>query len=312
MGKPRPPARIHGVVALDKPAGLTSRVALDRAARCLGEKRCGHAGTLDPMATGVLLLAFGEATKAVSAWMAAPKAYTAVVRFGAATATDDSEGAPIRRAPVPAAFTVAAVQAVLDGWIGWFDQLAPQVTALHQDGERDHVRVRRGEHVERPARRVRLDAAHVLALDGNDATLDILCGAGFYVRALARDLGEALGSAAHLAGLRRTQAGGFVAAETVTLAQLQADTPAAALERVVPMVEAMGRVLPIVSIDAATATALCDGKHPPIPTVQEGIHLIVSDGVPVCLAEPDPGRGLGCVAILRGFHFPVDAEHPRE
>ena len=312
MGKPRPPAQLHGLLALDKPAGLTSRVALDRAARCLGERRCGHAGTLDPMATGVLLLAFGEATKAVSAWMAAPKAYRAVVRFGLATTTDDGEGAPLRSAPVPSELTDAALQAVLDRWVGWLDQVAPQVTALHQDGERDHARVRRGEHVLRPPRRVRLDSVRVQGIDGAEVILDVECGAGFYVRALARDLGEALGSAAHLAGLRRTRAGGFGVAEAVTLADLEAAGPLAARLRVLPPIEAIARVLPVVEIDDATAKALCDGKHPPVPEVGEGVHLIVSAGRPVCLAERDPERGVDCVAIQRGFHFPVDACETQE
>ncbi|MBI3178460.1 MAG: hypothetical protein HYZ27_02290 [Deltaproteobacteria bacterium] len=151
----RKPATVHGVLALDKPLGPTSRNALDQAGRLLGERRAGHAGTLDPAATGLLCLCFGEATKAVTWLMSAPKTYEATLAFGRQTTTDDAQGETVRTAPVPDELRQRATL-WLRSQIGACEQVPPAVSALQREGVRDHDRVRRGELIERPPRSVKV------------------------------------------------------------------------------------------------------------------------------------------------------------
>ncbi len=281
----RRPAQVHGVLCIDKPLGWTSRDVVNKVGHLLGERRCGHAGTLDPDASGLLLIAFGEAGKAVRWLQDCPKTYETEVRFGTATSTDDAAGETIRTAAVPE-LTQATVQAALVRLIGRdldtpgeIDQVPPQVSALLQDGVRDYVRVRRGEIVDRPARAVWLGEVRVLSVQTPVVRLRVTCGAGFYIRSLARDLGEAMATAAHVETLRRVHGGGFDVEEALTIEALLALEPDQRRQCVVAVVPALKRLLPFVAVDAATALELRQGKTPVMPG---------SSAVPQPRPEPEP------------------------
>ncbi|MBI5607314.1 MAG: tRNA pseudouridine(55) synthase TruB [Deltaproteobacteria bacterium] len=303
------PAQIHGILAVDKPAGWTSRDVVNKLGRWLGEREVGHAGTLDPDATGVLLLTIGEAGKLVRWLQDANKTYITVITLGQATQTDDAAGPVIGEAPLPLAVNPGQIQAILDSWRGELLQVPPQVSALQQDGQRDHDRVRRGEVVERAARPVWLEQARVLDVHPPQITLEVTCGAGFYVRSLARDLAVALGTLGHVKTLRRVHAGGRAIGECHALADLLASPePGHFVE---PLLQAAARVLPTVAVDYLTALQLKQGKLPVLSAeVPSGDCLVVLGDLPiaVCRAEPaEPGSKL---QVIRGFAWPLPDPEP--
>jgi tRNA pseudouridine55 synthase len=212
---------MHGFLNIDKPTGPTSHDVVARVRRQAGQKRVGHAGTLDPAATGVLVVALGMATRLIGYVQdATTKRYRAVVRLGATTDTDDAEGRVLTTATVPA-LGLPAIEAALSAFRGVILQTPPMYAALHHQGRRLHELARAGLVVERAARPVTIERLELIEWASPLLTLDILCGKGTYVRALARDLGAALGCGAHLQALRRTAVGAFL---------LDAATPLAALE----------------------------------------------------------------------------------
>ncbi|MEY3013444.1 MAG: hypothetical protein RIT45_2179 [Pseudomonadota bacterium] len=298
----RKPAQRHGVLAIDKPAGMTSRTLVNQVGRWFGEKRCGHAGTLDPDATGVLVVCFGEATAAVRWLTAAPKRYVTTLRFGHETTTDDAAGEPTRAAERPDLRdprVLAALEvAIAEGAGGIVQQRPPDVSALKRDGVRDHERVRRGETIEREARPVTLHATELLAVDAEAGELRVALevGSGFYVRAWCRDLGVRLGSAAHMRTLRRTHCGGFVTADAsagdafsgaaLTPDAIEAIAPDDRPARLEPLDRALGRVLPTLALagleDAeALERALRCGQRPVVPA------RWLADARPAPLADVD-------------------------
>jgi tRNA pseudouridine55 synthase len=256
-----------GVLVVDKPAGPTSFDVVKRVRRALGAEKAGHAGTLDPLATGVLAVCVDDAVK-LQQWLAdGDKAYDATVAFGAATSTEDAEGEVTERGD-PSGLTPAAIEAALPRFLGEIDQVPPMFSAVRIGGRRLHEAARKGEEVPREARRVRVDALELEALEpaGADglarARLRVRCGKGTYVRTLAADLGRALGVPAHLAALRRTAASGFGLAGAIPLEEVEALGRAsrdALRARLVPPAEALG-FLPAVAVDAAEARALAQGK----------------------------------------------------
>jgi tRNA pseudouridine55 synthase len=256
-----------GVLVVDKPAGPTSFDVVKRVRRALGAEKAGHAGTLDPLATGVLAVCVDDAVK-LQQWLAdGDKAYDATVAFGAATSTEDAEGEVTERGD-PSGLTPAAIEAALPRFLGEIDQVPPMFSAVRIGGRRLHEAARKGEEVPREARRVRVDALELEALEpaGADglarARLRVRCGKGTYVRTLAADLGRALGVPAHLAALRRTAASGFALAGAIPLEEVEALGRAsrdALRARLVPPAEALG-FLPAVAVDAAEARALAQGK----------------------------------------------------
>jgi tRNA pseudouridine55 synthase len=286
---------LHGLLAIDKPLGPTSRDVVNRVVRLLRDRHVGHAGTLDPQASGVLVLAFGEAAKAVRWLQQAPKTYETVVQLGVATSTDDAAGEVRQTLPVPP-LTWPQVVAALPA-PGALMQVPPAVSALQQDGVRDHERVRRGEVVVRPSRPVRLYEVELLELMGDRLRLRVQCGAGFYVRALARDLGLALGTLGHVATLRRTAGSGLTLTDCATLAELERDPEPR--HRLRPLRQALGHVLTEQTIDDATALALRQGKRPPAPLEEQPARLLVlPEGELVCIAEVVGGHW----QVVRGFH----------
>lgn len=202
----------EGLLLVDKPAGVTSHDIVARARRVLGERRIGHLGTLDPFATGLLVLLVGRVTRLAPYMAGEPKVYDAVVRFGAETTTDDATGEVTVTAPAPAP---EAVRAALPRLTGAIEQLPPAYSAKQVGGQRAHAAARAGRPLElRPARVVVHDW-RVHELDETHARVTIRCGGGTYIRALARDLGRLAGSAAHLEALRRTASGPFQVADAV-------------------------------------------------------------------------------------------------
>ncbi|MBP7240880.1 tRNA pseudouridine(55) synthase TruB [Amaricoccus sp.] len=226
---------VHGWLVLDKPAGPSSAAMVAKARWALAARKAGHAGTLDPAATGVLAIAFGEATKTAAHAVDAEKTYRFAVRWGAATSTDDAEGEVIARSaqrPDP-----AAIRTALGDFRGDILQIPPAVSAVHVDGKRAYALVRAGQAPElaaRPLRVARLDL--VATPDPDTAVLEMTCGKGGYVRAVARDLGAALGCLGHVAELRRLRAGPFGIEEAIGIEEL---------ERLARTPELEARLLPV-------------------------------------------------------------------
>jgi tRNA pseudouridine55 synthase len=256
-----------GILVVDKPAGPTSFDVVRRVRRAAGAEKAGHAGTLDPAATGVLAVCVGDAVK-LQQWLAdGDKAYDATVAFGAATSTEDAEGEVVARGD-PSALGAAAILAALPRFTGAIAQVPPMYSAVRVGGRRLHEVARSGAEVERAPRTVLVHALDLLGVEppGADglvrARIAVRCGKGTYVRTLAADLGRALGVPAHLAALRRTEASGFGLAGAIPLEEVEAlgqRDRAALRARLVPPADALG-FLPAVAVDAAEARALAQGK----------------------------------------------------
>ena len=199
---------LNGLLVIDKPLGLSSMDVVRRVRRAAGGARTGHAGTLDPLATGVVICCLGRATRAVEQLMGLTKVYDAVVDLSAFTATDDREGER-QEIPVDTPPTPAEIDAACASFTGEIDQTPPAYSAVHIDGQRAYKLARQGAQVEIPSKRVRIDAIDILAYDWPDLSLRITCGRGTYIRSLARDLGCTLGTGGHLASLRRTSVGSY-------------------------------------------------------------------------------------------------------
>jgi len=211
---------VHGVLLLDKPVGLTSNQALQRAKRLYRAEKAGHTGTLDPLADGLLPICFGAATKFAQACLDADKRYRTTLALGERTASGDRETPVIERRPVNVAR--AAVDAACHGFIGPIEQLPPMHSALKKDGKALYNYARAGLEVDRAPRRVTIMRIDVVEFSGAHLTIDVECSKGTYIRALAADIGQALGCGAHLAALRRAGAGRLDVRDAVTLEALEA------------------------------------------------------------------------------------------
>jgi len=211
---------LDGILLVDKPAGWTSHDVVARARRLTGQRRIGHTGTLDPMATGLLVLCLGRATRLVEFLTGHTKRYTGVIRLGRTTTTDDAEGETLAEAPVPELGPVE-LEAALGRFRGVISQLPPSYSALKIGGKRAYALARRGETPAIAPRRVRIDELSGTLLGTGDVGIDVTCSAGTYVRSLARDLGAVLGCGAHLSALRRESAGPFLVARACTLGDLE-------------------------------------------------------------------------------------------
>jgi tRNA pseudouridine55 synthase len=253
MGRRKKGRKVSGWVILDKPVGLTSTHAVSRVRRLFDAQKAGHAGTLDPLASGVLPLALGEATKTVPYVMDGEKRYLFTVRWGIETSTDDTEGEPVATSDVRP--DEDAILAVLPQFIGTIEQVPPAFSAKKVDGERAYDLARDGEVVElEPSTITVHDLAYLGSPDADRALFEAHCGKGTYVRAIARDLGRALGTCGHVTSLRRTQVGPFDEHGTVTLDQLEAmESPEDCDALLTPMADALGDLheIQVVSGDAA-------------------------------------------------------------
>jgi tRNA pseudouridine55 synthase len=222
MSAPRrlPRRRVDGVLLLDKPSGLTSNGALMRVKRLYNAEKAGHTGTLDPLASGLLPICFGVATRFAQFLLDASKRYVATVRFGVTTTTQDAEGDIVASRPVT--FEPDALRAALAQFVGEQMQTPPVHSALKFEGRPYYDYARRGIDIPRASRAITIHALRLVQWQAPDATLEVECSKGTYVRVLAADLGEALGCGAHLAGLRRTASGGFDLADAIALDALEA------------------------------------------------------------------------------------------
>ena len=269
-----------GLVVVDKPAGLTSHDVVARLRRIYGLRRVGHAGTLDPDATGVLLVGLGRATRLLRFLTETGKVYRGEVAFGISTDTLDAAGTETARRPMPG-LTEADLAAILPRFVGTIAQVPPMVSAIRVEGRRLHERARAGEIVERAPREVRIDRIEIETFAAGEfprAQLLVECGSGTYIRSLAADLGEAAGGCAHLARLRRLRVGPFPVEEARTLEEI-AESPA---KVVLPLVEAV-RHLPRVDVDGETARGVAHGAVFPVTA------LGGDEAGPFAVVGPDGG-----------------------
>ncbi len=287
--QPTGPATI-GLVVVDKAAGWTSHDVVGRLRRLAHTRRVGHAGTLDPMATGVLVVGVGAATRLLHHLVLAEKAYTATIRLGLSTVTDDAEGEVVATASA-AGLDEAAVRAAMRPLTGDIQQVPSAVSAIKVGGQRAYKRVREGETVELPARPVTVSRFAPVAFDRPTADLldvqvEVECSSGTYVRALARDLGAALGVGGHLTALRRTRVGPFGLDRARTLEELAAlDDPVT-----LPLPAAVRIALPVREIDPDEVRELSFGRSLD-PRGIGGVHgALGPDGAAVALLEEKDGR----------------------
>jgi tRNA pseudouridine55 synthase len=295
---------IHGWIAVDKPLGLSAAQVVARVKRSIDAAKAGHGGTLDPMATGILPIALGEATKTVSYVMDGATVYEFEVTWGAATTTDDAEGevsetSPVRPGP-------AEIQAALPAFVGTLSQVPPAYSAIKVDGRRAYARARADEPVELAARPVEVASFELLDTpDGDHARFRVGCGKGTYVRALARDLARALGTCGHVSALRRTACGPFTENTAISLAKLEAlGHKAADSECLLPLKTVLDDI-PVLALTAEEARRIRLGpalalwprvKRNPLPGLQPGtaVQARLGDRV-VALGEV----GQGMVRPLR-------------
>jgi tRNA pseudouridine55 synthase len=264
---------VSGLVVVDKPAGITSHDVVARIRRLAGTRKVGHAGTLDPMATGVLVLGINRATRLLGHLTLSDKTYVATIRLGASTTTDDAEGEILATADA-SSITEDQVRDGLAGMVGEIDQVPSTVSAIKVDGQRAYARVRAGEAVELPARKVTIHALTVEAVrragEFLDVDVDVRCSSGTYIRAIARDLGAALAVGGHLTRLRRTAVGPF--ADALTMEELAEDF------RVVPIEEAARAYFPVRELDEQQALDVTFGRK---------LDLDLADGGPVAVFSPN-------------------------
>lgn len=249
---------VDGVLLLDKPLGASSNAVLQRARRMLNARKAGHTGTLDPLASGLLALTFGEATKFSSDLLDAEKCYEARLVLGTSTTTSDAEGEVVERRPVDV--DESRLVSTLARFVGTVSQVPPMHSALKRDGQPLYRLARQGIEVERPARSVIIRRLWLIEWDGLQPTIGVECGKGVYVRTLAQDIGAALGCGAHLGGLRRTRVGPFQVRDAIGLEALEELAPDLRRERLLP-VDALLQSLPRVDLDPQACESLEHGQQ---------------------------------------------------
>jgi tRNA pseudouridine55 synthase len=289
---------VNGWIALDKPTGLTSTQAVSRLKRLYNALKAGHAGTLDPLASGILPIAFGEATKTVPFVQDGEKTYHFTVQWGEETDTDDSQGRIINTSLSRP--SQEKIESLLPDFLGAIQQTPPQFSAIKIAGERAYDLARDGEVVELAPRTVQIYSLNLLHASADEAQFSMTCGKGAYVRAIARDLGRRLGCLGHVTALRRTRVGLFTEQHAFTLNQIENENMA---DTALSSVEAGLLALPCIIVDRDTATRLrrgssiiLRGRHAP----NEGIVYAACEGVPVAFGEIIEGA----LAPSRVFNLP--------
>ena len=285
MARRRKGRAVHGWLAIDKPSGIGSTPVVGKARWALDAQKAGHAGTLDPMASGVLAIAFGEATKTVPYVMAGPKTYRFTVRWGSATNTDDAEGETV--AVSDARPARAEIEAALPALRGEIMQVPPAYSAIKVDGRRAYALARDGESPDLAARPIRIQALDLLDCPSPDeAVFAMTCGKGGYVRSVGRDLGAALGCLGHVTQLRRTATGPFTEADAISLETLeQMRDTAGSCARLIAVATGLDGV-PALAVTAAQAALLRNGGAVPAAgcDLAEGATAWASlNGVPVAI-----------------------------
>lgn len=279
----------NGWLVLDKPLGITSAQAVGRVKRLLNPKKIGHGGTLDPLASGILPLALGEATKAFQFVAANTKTYRFTAAWGAERTTDDLEGEITLTSDKRP--SEAEILAALPQFTGDIMQAPPAYSAIKVDGERAYDRARAGEDVVMVARPVHVETLSLMAFTADDATFEMTCGKGTYVRSIAHDLGRALGCYAHVTMLRRTQVGKFHENSAISLEKLEELVHSAAVnERLLPIASVLDDI-PALELDPMSARRLSQGQTIPLPSpMPEGtIVQVLSDGRLTLIAKAEEG-----------------------
>ena len=321
MARARKPADVNALVGIDKPVGMTSHDVVARVRRAVGERRVGHAGTLDPMASGVMVVGIGQATRLLGMLTLDTKSYVAEIAFGAETNTDDAEGEVTRRAACPAELADGGfARRVLAGFLGEGEQVPPAFSAISVNGVRSYKRARAGEAVELPARPVTVTDATLLNVTFGDVphrepdesfgdvplsahpapaavswTVSFTVSKGTYIRALARDIGRAAGSAAHVAALRRTASGSVTLADCLTLDGV---SPEVVRARALDPVRALG--LPMVEVDEAALADIACGRAVPAAGVPAGASRVslAHAGSLAAIACPDSRGSLAMETVF--------------
>ena len=292
----------HGWLVIDKPVGPTSANIVGQLKRALrqgghGKAKIGHGGTLDPLASGVLPIAIGEATKLAGHLLHGPKAYRFTIRFGIATSTDDAGGDIVGESPVrPMA---SAIAAILPRFTGAIRQRPPAFSALKVDGKRAYARARAGEAVVLPERGLLIHRLCLVEADGESATLEVRCSKGTYVRSLARDIAQALGTVGHVTMLRRTAAGPFGLAHALPLDKAVELVHGPAPEQALLPLAAGLDDIPVLVVDEEGARRLKTGQRLFLPEAKSGLHLATLGSVPVALVEVSQGD----VRVTRGLNM---------
>jgi len=299
-GRPGPPPWPSGLLIVDKPAGMTSHDVVARVRRLAHTRRVGHAGTLDPMATGVLVIGIEKATRLLGHLALSEKTYEAVIRLGQSTTTDDAEGEPVGTI-VSAVHLVSgeALNAEIARLTGDIMQVPSSVSAIKVGGQRAYKLTRAGQAPELAARPVTVQEFRILGLSGHDDFMDVAacvrCSSGTYIRALARDLGAALGTGGHLTVLRRTAVGPYTLDQAHTLKELEDQEPAG----VIPLAAAAAAAFPRLDLTADDARRLAQGAKLPLPdahpvqppaglpALSSGQDGWPSPGAPVAAFDPD-------------------------
>jgi len=294
---------LDGILLLDKPAGLSSNEALQKVRHLFRAEKGGHTGSLDPLATGLLPLCFGEATKIAGHLLGNDKAYETVARFGVTTDTDDADGQILRERPVPS-LTREQIERALQPLIGRVFQRPPIYSALKQGGEPLYVRARRGEAIDVPMREVEVQSIEIVDLRAQEVVLRVICGSGTYVRSIVRDLGEALGCGAHVAALRRLWVAPFRAPRMFTLEELQvmAQQGESTLDAALLPIEAGLTGWPVISLNEEQAKRLGQGQIVVLPEEATSGQVLVTDltGHPLGLGAMD---GAGNLRVSRLFRW---------
>lgn len=277
--------RVDGVLLLDKPIGLTSNDALQKARRLFSAAKGGHTGTLDPLATGLLPLCFGEATKFSADLLDADKTYEAVLKLGVTTDSGDVDGKVIAMAPVNV--SAADVARVLPQFTGDLQQIPPMHSALKRDGRPLYELARQGIEVERAPRAITIYALECLAFAGDTLSLRVACSKGTYIRVLAADIGQALGCGAHLIALRRTVVGDLDLGNAITLADLAALDEAGRAAHLQP-VDALVHTLPIINVEGEPEQRFRHGNPVDLPEGLSGKIRVYAGGQLIGVGEPGP------------------------
>lgn len=295
MARTRKGSKIDGWINLDKPVGLTSTQALARVKRALKPQKIGHAGTLDPLATGILPLALGEATKTIPYAQDRDKTYEFTVTWGAATDTEDAEGQIIATSAIRP--DAAQITAILPRFLGEIEQIPPRFSAIKIDGERAYDIARDGEVIDMPSRFVWIESLDLMAAHADSADFRCVCGKGTYIRALGRDMALALGTVGHITALRRTAVGPFTLDNAISLDFFEDFNDSAPLDNVLLPVQTALDDIPALALNQSEAARIKGGQflsfiaRPDLARLhdsgidvrQETIALAVYDGQPVAL-----------------------------
>jgi tRNA pseudouridine55 synthase len=306
---------VDGILLLDKPSGMSSNSALQQARRCYRALKAGHAGSLDPLASGLLPVCFGQATKVCGQLLDSAKTYRVVAKLGEQTDTADAEGQVISRMPVPR-LDSATVRAVLDGFLGAQEQVPPMYSALKHGGQRLYELARRGESVERAPRQIRITRLELMALDSGAIELEVDCSKGTYVRTLVEDVARALGTVAHVTALRRLKVDSFGDQAMIGLQELeQAAEEGRDLAAWLLPVDHVFAALPRAEVDGAGEGDLLHGRRArsaPAEGVGGTVRVYGPGGRFIGLAERDLNGLLQPSRLFVPAAGPLDPARARE